>query len=89
MSKVQTSLRIEEQSLLEAKAILAKLGLNFTDAVNIFTSMIVQNKGLPFEVKLPNEETAQVIKEARKGQNVDDFSFDELQCLMKQKTTPY
>ncbi|SEH04510.1 type II toxin-antitoxin system RelB/DinJ family antitoxin [Candidatus Venteria ishoeyi] len=89
MSKVQTSLRIEEQSLLEAKAILAKLGLNFTDAVNIFTSMIVQNKGLPFEVKLPNEETAQVIKEARKGQNVDDFSLDELQCLMKQKTTPY
>ncbi|SEH05246.1 type II toxin-antitoxin system RelB/DinJ family antitoxin [Candidatus Venteria ishoeyi] len=78
MSKVQTSLRIEEQSLLEAKAILAKLGLNFTDAVNIFTSMIVQNKGLPFEVKLPNEETTQVIKEARKGQNIDNFSLDEL-----------
>ncbi len=78
MSRVQTSLRIEEQALAEASAILNSLGMNFTDAVNIFTHMIVQTKGLPFEVKIPNNETAQVIKEARKGVNVDDFSVDEL-----------
>jgi antitoxin component of RelBE/YafQ-DinJ toxin-antitoxin module len=40
--------------------------------------MIVQNKGLPFEVKIPNSETAKVIKEARQRVNVDDFSFDEI-----------
>lgn len=78
MSKVQTSLRLDEQALGEAKSILADLGMNFTEAVNIFTNMVVQTKGLPFEVKIPNDETAQVIKEARKGVNVDDFSLDEL-----------
>ncbi len=52
--------------------------MNFTEAVNIFTSMVVQNKGLPFEVRIPNKKTAQVIKEARQGINVEDFSLDEL-----------
>ena len=78
MSKVQTSLRIDEESLIEAKIILKSLGMNFTEAVNVFTSMVVQSRGLPFEVNIPNKETAKVIKEARQGLNVDDFSFDEI-----------
>ncbi|SKA97361.1 DNA-damage-inducible protein J [Thiothrix eikelboomii] len=65
--KVQTSMRIEESTFNEAKAILASLGMNFTDAVNIFASMVVQAKGLPFEVKLPNAETLQAMKEAESG----------------------
>lgn len=67
MMKVQTSMRIEESTFNEAKAILASLGMNFTDAVNIFASMVVQAKGLPFEVKLPNAETLQAMKEAESG----------------------
>jgi DNA-damage-inducible protein J len=68
--KVQTSMRIEEETLIQAKAILEKLGMNFSDAVNIFTKMIVQTKGLPFEVKLPNAETLQAMKEADTGETV-------------------
>ena len=52
MSKIQTSLRIEEETLSEAKEILASLGMNFTEAVNIFTAMVVQERGLPFDVKI-------------------------------------
>lgn len=76
--KVQTSLRIEEETLIQAKAILASLGMNFTDAVNIFTKMIVQTKGLPFEVKLPNAETRQVMEEVRRGENIEDFSIEAM-----------
>lgn len=68
--KVQTSMRIEEETLIQAKAILEKLGMNFSDAVNIFTKMIVQTKGLPFEVKLPNAETLQAMREADTGDTV-------------------
>jgi len=50
MSKVQTSLRLEEETFNEAKKILNSLGMNFTEAVNIFASMVVQEKGLPFDV---------------------------------------
>ena len=78
MSKVQTSLRIDEDALKEAKIILKSLGMNFTEAVNVFTNMVVQTKGLPFEVKVPNDETKKAIKEARKGINVAEFSIEEL-----------
>ena len=67
MSKVQTSLRLEEETFREAKDILKSLGMNFTEAVNVFASMIVQERGLPFDVKLPNEETLKAIKEAEEG----------------------
>jgi len=78
MSKVQTSLRIDEDALKEAKVILKSLGMNFTEAVNVFTNMVVLTKGLPFEVKTPNSETKKAIHEARKGINVAEFSIDEL-----------
>ncbi len=35
MPKIQTSLRIEENLLKESKEVLSKLGLNFSEAVNI------------------------------------------------------
>ena len=76
--KVQTSMRLEESTFNEAKAILASLGMNFTDAVSIFVSLVVQNKGLPFEVKIPNAETRKAMEEVRRGENIEDFNLEAL-----------
>lgn len=78
MSKVQTSLRLDSDKLSEAKVILKSLGLNFTDAVNIFTSMVVANKGLPFDVKLPTKEFKKSIDELEKRDGKNFKSTDEL-----------
>lgn len=88
MQKIQTSLRIDEIKLLEAKKILADLGINFTEAVNIFTNMIVAKQGLPFEVKLPNAETKQVLKEIVANKNMKEVTLKELKSEMgfKEKT---
>jgi len=89
MPKVQTSLRIEEETLKEAKEILATLGMNFSEAVNVFAAMVVQEKGLPFDVKI--SEYPSISKEEAKekihrslenitsdsGKNANVF-FDEL-----------
>ena len=64
--KVQTSLRLDEEAFLEAKKILKSLGMNFTEAVNIFTNMVVQEHGLPFQVKIPNKETLEAMEEVEK-----------------------
>ena len=66
MSKTQTSLRLDADKFSQAKEILKSLGLNFTDAVNIFTNMIVINKGLPFEVKIPTKKLKKSITELEK-----------------------
>jgi len=78
MSKVQTSLRLDEDKFSEAKEILKKLGLNFTEAVNIFTSMVVANKGLPFDVKLPTKEFKNSIDELENKNGKSFKSTDEL-----------
>ena len=82
MSKVQTSLRLEEETLNEAKVILKSLGMNFTEAVNVFASLVVQERGLPFEVKLPSEKTKKALKELdeKKGKTFNSVSelFEDL-----------
>ena len=83
MPKVQTSLRLEEETFKEAKEILNALGMNFTQAVNIFASMVVQEKGLPFVVKLPNKETIKAMQEVE-NRETEVVSFGELKEEMKQ-----
>ena len=86
MSKVQTSLRLEEETFNEAKEILKSLGMNFTEAVNVFASMVVQERGLPFEVKLPNKTTLKAMDEAKEniGETVDfDVIIKESEAYVK------
>ena len=71
--------RIESGLKKDVESILKQLGLSATQAITMYYQQIKLNNGLPFEVKLPNEETEKIIEESRKGVNVDDFSIDELQ----------
>ena len=64
MSKTQTTIRLEEHDYKEAKDILKYIGMSYSQAVNMFNRMIVLNKGLPFEAKIPNAETLKAMKEA-------------------------
>lgn len=78
MHKVQTSLRLDEDKFLEANVILKNLGLNFTEAVNIFTSMVVANQGLPFEVKLPSKEFQNSLDELKTKKGKSFQTTEEL-----------
>ncbi len=82
MHKVQTSLRLDEDKFREAKEILGQLGMNFTEAVNIFTSMIIAKQGLPFEVVLPNEETIKAMRDIRAKRKSKEITLDELKSEM-------
>ncbi len=78
MSKTQTTIRVDEENYIQAKEILTQLGLNYSQAINIFNTMIVLNKGLPFEVKLPNKKTLQALKELEKKEGKTFQSVEEL-----------
>jgi len=76
--KETTSVKLDKAAKEEAKHIFNQLGLTMGEAFNLFLHQVSLNKGLPFEVKLPNKLTQQVIEEARQGKNIDDFSISEL-----------
>ncbi|MCK6619898.1 MAG: type II toxin-antitoxin system RelB/DinJ family antitoxin [Calditrichaceae bacterium] len=48
--------RIDSSLKKEAENILQNIGLKPSEAINIFYRMIVAHKGLPFELRIPDEE---------------------------------
>jgi len=75
--KVQTTIRVDKDKLQLSKEILSNLGLTFSEAVNLFTNMIVQTKGLPFEIKL-SDEMLKRIEDVENNRNLEEVSFEEL-----------
>ncbi len=75
--KTQTTIRIDQNSYHQAKEILKYMGLSYSQAINIFNNMIVFHKGLPFEIKIPNDETLDAMEEA-KQLNGDFISIEDL-----------
>ena len=76
--KETTSIKLDKESKDKAKLIFKELGITMGDAFNMFLSQVNLHKGIPFDIKIPNETTKQVIKESRQGKNVANFSHDEL-----------
>ena len=62
--------RIEPALKNSVEAILEALGINTTDAINIFFKQIQLANGIPFDVKIPNKETRKAIAEARSGKGM-------------------
>jgi DNA-damage-inducible protein J len=69
--------RVESELKTNVEAILKNLGLTATQAITIFYQQIKLNNGLPFEVKIPNDETVQAMQEALKG-NVEPVTIETL-----------
>ena len=76
--KETTSIKLDKESKEKAKLIFKELGITMGDAFNMFLNQVNLHHGMPFEIKIPNKTTKKVIIEARQGENVDDFSLDEL-----------
>ena len=54
--------RINPALKKNAEIILKKLGISHSEAINMLYSLIALNKGLPFEVKLPDDETSSILQ---------------------------
>ena len=74
--------RIDPKLKDKAESIIHKVGLTSAEAVRIFYTQICLNRGIPFEVKIPNKTTIKAMQEADAGKthkatNVDAL-FNEL-----------
>jgi len=59
--------RMEPDVKEKAEAIFEKLGLNATGAINMFYKQVILQKGIPFDVRLPNATTRKALAEAKAG----------------------
>ena len=80
MNKTATiTVRLDPQVKKNAEAVLEALGLTTSQAVNLFFTQVSLNKGIPFDVHIPNEATAKAVEDGLTGgglhtaANMDDL----------------
>ena len=76
--KTRTNVYLDTKLKEQAKEIYKHYGLSLSEAVNIFLAQSVFNRGLPFEVKIPNDETLEAMKDVATGANYEDVTLEEL-----------
>ena len=75
--------RIDERIKSEAAAVLGAMGLTVSDAFRLLMVRIAREKALPFEPLVPNDETIEAMKAARRGELVTVGSLDKLAASLK------
>jgi DNA-damage-inducible protein J len=72
--------RIDARVKEEATAIYAAAGLTLSDAFRMLLMRTVAERALPFEPLMPNAETVEAMKAARRGELITIGSIDNLQA---------
>ena len=62
----------------EAEEILKTLGLSVSKSFELFYRQVIAQRGLPFELHIPNEKTMKAIENSRKGKGQRFSSAQEL-----------
>lgn len=62
--------RIDEALKNQAADVLAGMGLTISDLVRITLTKVAREKALPFDMRVPNELTAQTIENSEAGVDV-------------------
>ena len=68
------STRIDPDLKRDAEQVFTELGVTPSQAISMFYRQVVLQRGLPFEVKVPNRQTDQALAEAQARQNLEDFA---------------
>jgi DNA-damage-inducible protein J len=71
--------RIDGQVKDKAAKVLAEMGLSVSDAIRLLLVRVAAEKALPFEIKVPNAETAAARAELERGEGA---RFDSVADLM-------
>ena len=65
------NIRVNDEVKKEAEIIFKSLGLNMSVAMNLFLKKCINENGIPFDLKLPNNETIEALEETNKILNGD------------------
>ena len=77
--------RIDAELKHNVEQILSQLGMTTSQAINLFMKKIERERGIPFELKLPNDETVKAIEEAEAGINMEEITLEEMVAEQKCK----
>lgn len=77
------SLRIKPELRKESDLIFKELGINRTEAFNMFLSQVVLKRGLPFDVKIPKKKVLDSVKDLKENKGLKKYTGEDYLKLLK------
>ena len=78
LNKIRTNVYLDATTKEKAQEIFKQYGLGLSEAFNIFLTQSVLQRGIPFEIKIPNDETLEAIKDEKKKKNMSKVNLEDL-----------
>jgi len=69
---------LDPQVKKQAEEIIKELGLSVSKAYELFYRQVIAQHGLPFELKIPSEQTMKAIENSRQGKGKNFGSVKDL-----------
>ena len=66
--------RINPEIKAKAQKVLNSLNMSMSEAISVYLTQITLHNGIPFEIKIPNELTAGVLKKSEEGKELHSVS---------------
>ena len=71
--------RVEPDLKHDAEAVFSTLGMSPTEAITLFYKQVTLQHGLPFEIRIPNAETLEAMRQVRENDGLIKYnSLDDL-----------
>jgi DNA-damage-inducible protein J len=76
---VHINIRTTEEIKNDADKILKNLGLNMSAAINLFLKQLINYRGIPFDLQVPNDATLKAMEDVENKRNLKTAdSVDEM-----------
>ena len=64
---------VEPELKREAEEVLGELGMSATEAITLFYKQVAIQRGLPFDVRIPNAKTVEALQQAQDGADLVEY----------------
>lgn len=69
--------RIDPNTKKKAQRIFDKLNISMSEAISLFLTQVSLTKGIPFDIKIPNELTEETMLKSENGEELHQVSDTE------------
>jgi DNA-damage-inducible protein J len=85
MNGTTIQVRLDKQTKNQAQKVFRMLDISTSEAIKLFLRQVALQRGIPFEIKIPNALTNRVLRESEEGIDLHsvasvDQLFEELEA---------
>ena len=62
--------RIDPEVKIKAQSVLSQLNMTMSEAISLFLTQVTLKRGIPFDIRIPNEVTARTLSKSENGEEL-------------------